>query len=140
MSDHQHIVDALAAAWNGGNLNGLDPVVSADHVRRTPPTDPRDASSLEELKDVIAETRTAYPDFKVTVDDAVYQDNRYFITWTLTGTNTGPGDFPPTGNAVKVTGVSHGWVAGGRLVEEHVYFDVLDMLSQLGILEPPTMG
>ena len=137
MSEYQHVVDTLVAAWNGGDLDALDPVVSADFVRRTPPTDSRDASSLEELKEVIQETREQYPDLEITMDDIVFHENRYFGTWTATGTNTGTGDFPPTGKAVKVTGVTHGWFAGGRAVEEHVYFDVLDLLAQLGVMKRP---
>jgi len=63
-----------------------------------------------------------------------------FTKWTFTGTNTGPSAHPATGKPVKVSGVSFARYEGGKLIEELVYFDALEFLSQLGLIEPPKLA
>jgi len=130
-------LEALITAWSEGKLDALDTFLSAETVRRAPASLKSDANSLAELKTVITKFRTAFPDAKVTLLEAFYQDGRSFGRWRFTGTNTGPGDFPPTGKAVKIEGGSFGRYSGGKLVEEIVYFDALDMMAQLGLVAPP---
>jgi len=130
------IIDGYVEAWNTGNMDALDSIIAANYQRSGPSGG--DASSLEELKAVIGRFRTAFPDARVTVDEADYLDNRSVIRWTYTGTNTGEGQFPATGKKVSVSGVSVSRYEEGKLVEELVYFDNLDFMTQLGFkLTPP---
>jgi predicted ester cyclase len=131
-------VAALIAAWNEGDLDGLDPYLDQNTIRRAPPSVSSDANNLAELKQAISDFRTTFPDAKVTIDEVHYQEDRSFAKWTFTGTNTGPGDFAPTGKAVTIQGSSFGHYSGGLLVEEHVYFDGFDMMSQLGLVPDPS--
>jgi predicted ester cyclase len=87
---------------------------------------------------VISDFRTSFPDVKVTVHEITFQGDRSFAQWTVEGTNTGPGDFPPTGRPIKFDGSSFGRYADGKLVEELVYFDALDMMTQLGLIPDPS--
>jgi predicted ester cyclase len=135
---YQANVDALLAAWNQGNLDGMDEFIDEATVRRAPASLKSDANSLTELKQVIADFRTSFPDAKVTVNEITFQGDRSFARWTFQGTNTGPGDFPPTGKSVQFDGSSFGRYAGGKLVEEHVYFDALEMMTQLGLIPDPS--
>jgi predicted ester cyclase len=128
----------LLAAWNEGDLEGLDAFFDAKMIRRGPPSGNSDANSLAELKQVITNFRAAFPDCKVTIDEIFFQDDRSFARWTLEGTNTGTGDLPPTGKAVKVSGASFGRYKNGKGTEELVYFDHMDMMLQLGLLEQPS--
>ena len=130
-------LNAILAAWNEGNYDGLDPYVADDAVRKSPASVSSDAGSLAELKQVIADFRTAFPDGKVTIDEMEFVGDRSYGRWTFTGTNTGPGDFPPTGRSVTVRGVSHGRYQDGKMTEELVYFDGMDMMSQLGLIDLP---
>ena len=134
----QAIVDALIAGWNDGNLDGLDAALDANYVRKAPAALNSDAASLAEFKEVVTKFRGAFPDAHVTIDEVHYIDNRAFFRWTFTGTNTGPGDFPVTGKAVSVSGSTHCRFSGGKLTEELVFFDSLDMLIQLGLAEAPS--
>ena len=54
------------------------------------------------------------------------------IRWTVTGTNTGPGDEPPTGKAVTISGMTTFTMVDGKIAEEYVQFDVLGWQLQLG--------
>jgi steroid delta-isomerase-like uncharacterized protein len=134
---HEGNIDALLAAWNEGDLDGLDAAASSDTVRRAPASTDSDANNLAELKQVITDFRTAYPDAHVHLEEITYDGDRSYARWTFTGTNTGPGDHPPTGKSVSVPGASFGRYADGKMTEELVYFDALDMMAQLGLIDMP---
>lgn len=135
----QKHVEALVRAWNEGDLDGLDAYVS-DHMRRRGPASLNsDASGLAELKRVIRDFRTAFPDAHVFIEEMYYQGDRSFGRWTFEGTHTGPGDFSPTGKHIKISGSSFGRYEGGQLIEEIANFDALDMMTQLGIIRVPTV-
>lgn len=133
-------IDALISAWNTGNLGVLDAYLATNTTRRAPASLFSDAHNLTELKQVITDFRTAFPDTKVTIDEAFFLEGRSFTKWTFTGTNTGPGARPATGKPVKVSGVSFARYEGGKMIEELVYFDALEFLSQLGLIEPPKLA
>ena len=133
-------IDALISAWNTGNLGVLDAYLATNTTRRAPASLFSDAHNLAEVKKVITDFRTAFPDTIVTIDEAFYLEGRSFTKWTFKGTNTGPGAHPATGKPVKVSGVSFARYDGGKLIEELVYFDALEFLSQLGLIEPPKLA
>ncbi|MGI9625267.1 MAG: ester cyclase [Longimicrobiales bacterium] len=135
---YQKNIDAMIKAWNDGDLDGLDDYIAPQAIRRAPVSLNSDAGNLGELKQVIADFRKAFPDTRVTIDEAYYQDDRSFVRWTFEGTNTGPGDFPATGKRVTVSGTSFSRYAQDKLTEELVNFDALDMMTQLGLVELPT--
>lgn len=134
---YQRNVEAVLAAWNTGNLDGLDNYVDADYHRVAPASLNQDAHNLAEFKQVVTDFRAAFPDFKVTFDEIHYLNDRMFGRWTAEGTNAGPGDFPPTGKKIKITGGVFERFSKGKAVEEFVYFDVMDMMTQLGLAELP---
>jgi predicted ester cyclase len=48
------------------------------------------------------------------------------------------GELPPTGKEVRITGLGIDRVQNGKIVEELVVYNVLDMMLQLGFtLTPP---
>jgi predicted ester cyclase len=63
--------------------------------------------------------------------------------FTMSGTITGAfrtpmGVIPPTGEAFSLSGVAVDRIAEGKIAEEWVYFNVLDILQPLGFtLAPP---
>ena len=131
---YQNHLNALIAAWNHGDLSGLDAWLDRDTVRIAPAALNSNADNLAELKQVISDFRVAFPDAKVTLEEVFFQEDRSFVRWTFEGTNTGPGNFPPTGKSVRIEGTSLARYAEGKLVEERVYFDALDMLTQVGVM------
>lgn len=132
----QPIVDAVLDGWNNGNLDGLDAVLSAD-VKRRSPRGMSDAENLAEFKEVMSGLRAAYPDARVTVDEAHYLEDAGFVLWTFTGTHTGVDEIPATGRSVSVSGITALRFADGMLAEEHVVYDMSDWLMQLGYTMVP---
>jgi steroid delta-isomerase-like uncharacterized protein len=132
----QPVLDAFLGGWNTGNLDGLDAVLAAN-IRRRSSGGTMDANSLEEQKAVMTQLRTTYPDATVVADETIHLENATIVRWTFTGTNTGPGEIPPTGMSVTVSGMSLLRFADGKISEELVYFDSADWLTQLGYTMVP---
>ena len=81
----------------------------------------------------------ALPDAKLMIDAQLAEDDVVVCEGTLAGTHSGTfrtpqGDIPPTGNPVTLRYASAKRFAGGRLVSEHLYFDQLEFLQQLGAM------
>jgi len=130
-------VDTYVRAWNTGNLETLNAICDPQVVVYVGMTS--EYKGLDSLKRFIADTRTMYPDFKVTVEEELFVGNQAVTRWTITGTNTGPGYIPPTGKSFKVSGLSLSRIVDGKLTEERMEYDKLYTMQQLGLkLTPPT--
>ena len=72
---------------------------------------------------------TTFPDMVVTLDRVTGDMSRATFHWTLTGTNTGPGE---TGRAVRISGFEECRLDADRLVaESQGHFDQADCNRQL---------
>ena len=55
--------------------------------------------------------------------------------WTARGTHEGElMGTAPSGNAIEVSGMSMDRISGGKIVEDWVNWDALEMLQQIGAL------
>ena len=129
------LVDKYVEVWNGGNLSDLDAVMSSDYVYHSNKSP--DIKGIVDLKKLISSFRTAYPDMKLVIEDEVYSENKSAGRWVFTGTNTGPGEMPPTGKPVSIWGVSIIQYANGKLSEEWIAFDNQSLMEQLGFTMMP---
>ena len=134
---YQKHLDTLVAAWNVGNLDALAEISSPNLVRKAPNAVGAIVNNFAELRSLITDFRIAFPDTKVTLTETYFLDNSSVCKWHFHGTNTGPGEFPTTGRSVDIDGMSIQKYENNKLVREEVYFDALEMLSQLGIIEIP---
>ncbi len=132
------ISDVYVEAWNTGNLDLLDEVIDPQFVRLT--GSDTTVVGLDSLKQYIIAVRTTYPDFHLTIDEVIYVGDRGAARWSITATNTGPGDFPPTGKQVIVTGIGFIRFAHGKMVEQRVEYNVLSWMLQLGYTLTPPSG
>src|ERR1035437_8816752 len=131
------LVDKYVEVWNSGNLGELDAIISSNYVYHS--NQSPDANGLEGLKKVISGFRSSYPDVKIVLDDVIYSENEASSKWSLSGTNTGPGEIPPTVKPVKQWGVSIVHFADGKITGEWVAFDNQSFLEQLGFkMMPPS--
>ena len=85
----------------------------------------------------MADFRGSFPDLKVVIDESHFDKDLAFVLWTGSGTNTGPGAMAPTGKSAKVSGATLLRYRNGKIAEELVYFDALDMQQQLGLIPMP---
>ena len=130
--------DRYIKARNEVNLALLDEIMDPEIVVHDAGY-PEDIVGLEALKNYYTGNHKAFPDFYATIDEMIVKGDKIVWLWTITGTNTGPlGDLPPTGRKVRFSGVAIDSVVNGKVVEEWVFFNVLDVYQQLGFtLTPP---
>ncbi len=133
--EYKPILDKLVDAWNGGSLDSLDAIFAPDFVRIV--NNQPEVKGVEGFKKAIEDLRTAYPDLKLTLDNVVYGENSMANRWVLTGTNTGPGQMPPTGKSVNVWGESIIHVVNGKVTKEIVAYDNQELMEQLGYTMMP---
>ena len=137
-TEYNPIIDKYLGAWNEGNVDILDEITTLDFELRINP-DFEAKNSRDLLKESIINTRTAYPDFLVTVDNRLFvSDTAVVIRWTITGTNTGVGSHPPTGKRANSNGFSVIFFADGKLTGEWIAYSDLTWVKQLGFtITPP---
>ena len=95
---------------------------------------------LEPTLGVAAMLRTAFPDYRITIDDQLAEADMVATVWTATGTHKGEwaspiGPVPPTGKAVTWTGTTTLRIAEGKIADVlGSNWDHLGILQQLGAL------
>jgi predicted ester cyclase len=83
---------------------------------------------------------TAFPDLHFTLKDRIADGDNVAITWTATGTHSGPmmtpngNQIPPTGRQGVVNGCTTYKFQGGKAVSSQNYWDMASLLMQLGLM------
>jgi len=131
--DMQRLIDLVLQLWNTGNADIANQLYT-ENAERGDPNGSDPARGPQAISKYVAQVRTAFPDFKFEIKQTIVDADDIASHWTCTGTHKG--DFlgiPPTGKRVEINGVALAHVQEGKIVREHVYFDRLDMLQQLGV-------
>jgi len=121
--------------YNEGNLDALDDLIDANYLRHQPPM--KNVQGLEGYKAFISETRAAYTNFKIVLDEVLSTENKTVVRLTLTGKNTGKIptlQTPPTGREIAMPGCVVSTWDNGKIVEEWVYNDYLGLTYQFGVM------
>jgi len=121
---------------NQGKFDLLDELLTTDFVDHAP----REGvpPTREGLKQTIVELKTAFPDVRYTIKDAIVCGDQVVHRLSATGTMTG--DFmgiPATGKPATWTEIHIGRAVNGRLTEHWGVVDQLGMLVQLGVVPAP---
>jgi steroid delta-isomerase-like uncharacterized protein len=81
---------------------------------------------------------TAFPDIQYTLNDLLAEGDRVVARFTARGTQTGAFQgIPATGKAVTMSAIAIYRVAGGKVVEQWLEYDMLGVLQQLGVVPAP---
>ena len=123
--------------FNRGNISLADELLAPDFVEREelPPGMPRDREGVKLLTTML---RSAFPDFKATIDDIVAEGDKVVIRQTWSGTQKG--EFmgvPPTGKSVSFGVIDILRIAEGKFVEQWGLMDSMAMMQQLGAMPAP---
>jgi steroid delta-isomerase-like uncharacterized protein len=117
--------------WNGGNLAEAHRLLAADCVCDDPLTPARGRQAITRH---IANTRAAFPDLRLVIEDLVAEDDKVVTRWSLKGTHEGvlPAlRIRPTGAEVALTGISIYRIEDGRIVEMWQEADYAGLLNEL---------
>ena len=128
---------------NEGQTDLLDELIAEDVVNHDPLSDetltPEEARGFEGFRRHVEVFREAFPDGTVTIDDMIAEGDTVAARFTIEGTHEGRfGGIESTGNRISGTSMVFYRVEDGKIVERWLESDNLEMLEQLGAVEPPT--
>jgi predicted ester cyclase len=120
-----------------GHFDAMDDLVDEHYVDHNPPPFPGLASGRAGLKQVFKIFQDATPEHHE-IEDQIAEGDKVVTRLTSYGMHTGdlPGA-PRTGNDLKMTSITIHRIADGKLVEKWSEKDVLGLLIQLGVMQPP---
>jgi predicted ester cyclase len=134
MSDARDVILKHVAALNDRNSDA-DPW-AADAQMVAPGAQ---ASGRDEVLGFLGVFQEAFPDLRLEIEQLVSDGAAAAAEGTLTGTHDGVlhtpgGDIPPTGRRVELRWAAVYATDGDTLKSEHLFFDQMDFLGQLGLL------
>lgn len=124
----------IQEVWNRGNLAVADELFDPQATTPDVPLPP----GPEGAKVVARMFRSAFPDFHMTIEDLIAEDDKVVGRFTQTGTHRG--EFmgaAPTGRHVEFTEIAILRIAGGKVVESWFQPDMLSLYQQLGLVPQP---
>jgi SnoaL-like polyketide cyclase len=136
VSDEQEVTDSLTAAFNAHDLEAATELF---HPRACYVCPGGVAEGREEIASYLALYLEGFPEIAVTPHSKAVLADIVVIEWTFTGIHTGPlllpsGDMAePTGRRIAVRGCDVRTMHDGLITSQRVYYDQLEMLTQLGI-------
>jgi steroid delta-isomerase-like uncharacterized protein len=133
--ERRHRIEhAWTAAWDRGEVDALDELLSPDYRRWS--SGEKDGLTLEQFKATVTTTRSAFPDLVTHVDEILVDGDRAAIRWHSVGTHQHSFlGVPPTRRSVEVSGATFArFGEDGRVHEEQVTWDPRALLTALGII------
>lgn len=126
--------------FNRGDVGLVDEFLAPDFVEHEelPPGLPR---GREGVKQFFTTFRSAFPDFRATIDDIVAEGDKVVVRQSWSGTHKG--EFmgvPPTGKSVSFGVIDIMRIAGGKFVEHWGQSDSMGLMQQLGAIPTPGQG
>jgi predicted ester cyclase len=97
------------------------------------------ASGRDEIIGFIGVFQEAFPDLRLEIKQLLGDGTGAAAEGTIVGTHDGVlhtpnGDVPPTGRAIELRWAAVYTTDGDTLTSEHLFFDQMDLLGQLGLL------
>jgi predicted ester cyclase len=124
--------------WNKGNLEVADEVF---HPAAITPTAPQLPPGPDGCKVAARIFREAFPDFRMTIEDVLGEDDKVVARYRQHGTHEGElFGIPPTGRQVDFEEIALLRFADGRIVSSWFQTDLLTMMTQLGVVPAPSQA
>jgi steroid delta-isomerase-like uncharacterized protein len=117
--------------FNQGNMGIVGEIFAPDFIEREqlPPGIPDGRKGVKVLTTML---RSAFPDFKATIDDILAEGDKVVIRMTWSGTQKG--EFmgvPATGKSVSFGVIDIVRITNGKLVEHWGQMDSMSLMQQL---------
>ena len=92
----------------------------------------------EGFESLVSMYRSALPDLRIPIEDQIAEGDRVITRWMTHGTHQGElmGN-APTGNRVTFTGYLFDRSSGGKIEEEWVDYDTLQVMQEIGGVPQP---
>lgn len=136
MTSNVEVLETYLKAIDSHDVDGIRGTFAADIVVQAPGAS---LAGVDAVADWVAVFWRAFPDLRHDILTSVESDGVAAAEVRFSGTHTGPlaspdGDIPATGKAFAFTYTHITRFADGVITEDHVHFDQMDFLTQLGLL------
>lgn len=137
MADAHDVLERFnEEVFGQGNVELIDELVHEDYVDHGGIQGDMDRDGL---KDFVQAVHAALSDTEATLERAVVDGNQIAWRWSMRGKHTGEFmGIPASGNVIEVTGNDIGVMRDGKIAEAWGELDTMDLMTQLGAIEPPT--
>jgi predicted ester cyclase len=122
-----------------GSLETLDDALQEVYAHTIVMHEPdEDVRGIEGLTQFVSMIRSTLPNLRVTLEDDVAEGDKVVSRWRAQGTPQGElMGSAPTGNEVRVTGITIHRIEDGKIVEEWENWDALGLMQQIGAVPSP---
>jgi len=118
--------------WNEGRVQSIYDLMAPDAVAVGQGQPGEEIRGPAQFAAFYNRLHGAFPDMKITIEDAFGADNKVVVRWSTTMTHTGNDlGIPATNKRVSVTGISIAYFADGKVVRGWDNWDQLAMMQQL---------
>lgn len=140
LEQNKSLARRAIALWSSGDTGSVDEIFAPDYVNHQHhhPDAPQDIRGVAAWKTFIAEFHQAFPDFRDTIEAQIAEGDRVVTRFISRGTQRGKFmGISPTNRQASWTGIAIDRVAGGKIAETWVNWDMMGMLQQLGAVSLP---
>jgi steroid delta-isomerase-like uncharacterized protein len=141
-TDLKEFTERYAAAWNQCDTDAMAELITEDIVWVDPAL-PEPARGIPAVQEFMRMSFQTFPDLRFSEPDSPHlsvDGDLIAWAWTMEGTFRGaidPPGFAPTGKRMKVNGVDLWQMRDGRIADYRAFYDLNEMVRQLGILPEP---
>lgn len=135
------IVRRFVDLLNAGDEAGLQALVADDFVCHVAGGLAAGAHGPEIWRRRAGALRTAFPDYRITIEDLLADGDKVVMRYRGQGTHRGPlFGAGPTNSRVEYTGIMVVRISEGKLAEEWTEYDQFGLMRQIGALPGPAPG
>jgi len=135
MADPRKVAESFFVAVDRHDRDALTKLLDSNADLVAPLASPK---GREAIAGFFADFTGAFPDLKHTLTDVVVAGNTVVVEGTAAGTQNAPlkmptGEVPATGKRVNFRFVDVFKIEGEKIISQHLYFDEMTFLTQLGL-------
>lgn len=121
--------------WNKHDLSAVEALIAPNYIAHDPAT-PETITGIAGFKQFYNAYTTAFPDQHFTIEELVAEGDRVACRWSVEATHTGAlHGIEPTGRRIRVTGTTISRIENGKVVEDHIQWDALGLMQQIGVAQ-----
>lgn len=138
VEDNLRVIERMVKAYNTRDWDLVARLHSKSVIGRSPDS-PEPRRGREAIREEFVGFATAFPDSRLRTKRAFGQKDWVGAEFTFTGTHNGPltdpggQAVPPTNRPLRLEYAVVYKLKGGEITERHEYFDLLGMMTQLGL-------
>jgi steroid delta-isomerase-like uncharacterized protein len=128
---NKRLIREYVATWNEGRTQHLSNFWAPDMIHYTRSL----KQTRDEVKNVVADFMTAFPDLHFEIDDIFGEGDRVVTRMTANATHSGAYlGYPPTGKKINCSVMGIARIEDGKIAEHWGVTDELAMMAQIGML------